>query len=135
MKLSELNTDQALDALCEMTPYISNIVADEAVVNAVGKMLDNSQPLNLMGKSLLLANRMTEAVPLLLKTHRPDVYGILSVMNGKSVKQIAAQPVLDTMRQTAELFRDEDLLSFFRLSAQPGPAPRSAPSAPSPGSG
>ena len=60
--------------------------------------------------------------------------GILSVMNGKSVKQIAAQPVLDTMRQTAELFRDEDLLSFFRLSAQPGPAPRSAPSAPSPGS-
>lgn len=63
-----------------------------------------------------------------------DVYGILSVMNGKSVKQIAAQPVLDTMRQTAELFRDEDLLSFFRLSAQPGAAPRSAPSAPSPGS-
>ena len=134
MKLSELNTDQALDALCEMTPYISNIVADEAVVNAVGKMLDNSQPLNLMGKSLLLANRMTEAVPLLLKTHRPDVYGILSVVNGKTTKEIAAQPLMETMRQVSELFRDEDLLTFFKSSAQQDQSIPSAPSAPSPAS-
>lgn len=135
MKLSDLSTDQALDALCEMTPYISNIVSDEAVVNAVGRMIDNNQPLNLIGKSLLIADRMTEVVPLLIKAHRPDVYGVLSVVNGKSVKQIAAQPLLDTMKQAVELFQDEELLAFFKSFAQRDQNAPSAPSVPSHGSG
>ena len=36
MKLSELSTDRALDVLCELTPYISNIASDEKMPGEPG---------------------------------------------------------------------------------------------------
>lgn len=132
MKLSELGTDKALDVLCEMTPYISNIASDEAVVVAVGKVVDTSTDMNLFGKGLLLVERLGEIIPMLLKGHRADVYGILSVMNDRPVAEIAAQKLTETVRQVRELFQDPELLSFFKSSAQQGQNEPSAPSAGSP---
>lgn len=132
MKLSELSTDRALDALCELTPYISNIASDDSVVSAVGKIVDTSKDLNLYGKGLLLVERMGEIIPALLKGHRRDVYGILSVMNERPAEEIAAQPIRNTIRQVLELFQDQELLSFFRSSAQQEQTEQSAPSASSP---
>lgn len=129
MKLSDLSTDKALDVLCELTPYVSNIASDDAVVGAVGKIVDTSKDLNLYGKGLLLVERMGEIIPVLLKAHRPDVYGILSVMNERSAADIATQKITDTIQQTRELFRDPELLSFFRSSAQQDRTEPSAPSA------
>lgn len=134
MKLSELSTDRALDVLCELTPYISNIASDEAVVKSVGKIVDAEKDLNIYGKGLLLVERMGEIVPVLLKTHRPDVYGILSVMNERPAAEIAAQKITETIRQVRELFQDPELLSFFKSSAQQGQSEPSAPSVPSPAS-
>lgn len=134
MKLSELSTDGALDVLCELTPYISNIASDEAVVNTVGKIVDTDKDINLFGKGLLLVERMGEIVPVLLKAHRPDVYGILSVMNERSTEEIAAQPVMDTIRQVRGLFQDEDLMAFFRSSARQAQTAPSAPSVSAPAS-
>lgn len=132
MKLSELSTDKALDVLCELTPYASNIASDEAVVSAIGKIVDTSKDLNLYGKGLLLVERMGEIIPVLLKTHRADAYGILSVMNERPVAEIAAQKLTETMRQVRELFRDEEFVAFFRSSARQGQTAPSAPSASSP---
>lgn len=132
MKLSELSTDKALDVLCELTPYISNIASDDAVVGAVGKIVDTDKDINLYGKGLMLVERLGEIVPVLLKTHRPDVYGILSVMNERPVAEIAAQKITDTIRQVRELFQGQELLLFFKLSAQQEQTASSVPSAPSP---
>lgn len=132
MKLSELSTDKALDVLCELTPYISNIASDDAVVGTVGKIVDTGKDINLYGKGLMLVERMGEIVPVLLKTHRSDVYGILSVMSERPAEEIAAQPIRNTIRQVRELFQDPELLSFFRSSAQREQTEPSAPSAESP---
>lgn len=132
MKLSDLSTDRALDVLCELTPYISNIASDEAVVAAVGKIVDKDKDINLFGNALLLMERMGEIVPALLKNHRTDVYGILSVMNERPAAEIAAQKLTETVRQVRELFQDPELLSFFKSSAQQEQAEPSAPSAASP---
>lgn len=132
MKLSELSTGRALDVLCELTPYVSNIASDDAVVSAVGKIVDTSRDLNLYGKGLLLVERMGEIIPVLLKTHRADVYGVLSVMSERPVAEIAAQPILDTIRQARKLFQDPELLHFFKSSARPAQTAPSAPSASSP---
>ena len=83
---------------------------------------------------MIIADRVVEVLPLLLKNHRADVYGILSVLNEKPVDEIRAQPVRDTIRQVREAFRDEDLLSFFRSSARQGQNEPSVPSAESPAS-
>ncbi len=129
MKLSELSTDRALDVLCELTPYISNIASDEAMVSAVGKIVKPADDTNIYGAGLMLVERMGEIIPALLRAHRPDVYGILSVLNEKSVADIGVQPVRDTIRQVREVFQDEDLLSFFRSSARQAQTGPSAPSA------
>ncbi len=133
MKLSELTTDRALDVLCELTPHIYSITSDKNIVDSVSKVvradLDNT---SLYGQYMIIADRVVEVLPLLLKNHRADVYGILSVLNEKPVDEIRAQPVRDTIRQAREAFRDEDLLSFFRSSARQGQNEPSAPSTESP---
>lgn len=133
MKLSELSTDRALDVLCELTPCIYNITSDKEIVDSASKVIhaDLSET-SVYGQYLMIADRIVEILPMLLKNHRPDVYGILSILNEKPVSEIAAQPVRDTIRQVREAFQDEDLLSFFRSSAQRAKTESSAPSAESP---
>ena len=128
MKLSELSTDKALDVLCELTPYVGNIANDKEVVNTVGKVMESGQEMNRYGQVMLVLGRVGDFLPLLLKSHRPDVYGILSVMNERPVAEIAAQKLTDTIRQVRELFRDEEFVAFFKSSAQ---RERSEPFAPS----
>lgn len=132
MKLSELSTDRALDVLCELTPYVSNVASDDAVVSAVGKVIKPKDETNVYGAGLMLMERMGEIVPLLLKTHRPDVYGVLSVLNEKTAEEIAAQPVGDTIRQIKDVLRDSELLDFFKSSARQAQTEPSAPSASAP---
>lgn len=134
MKLSELSTDRALDVLCELTPYIANITNDEELVRTLGRKMDNSAETNLYGQFALLAGRIGEITPLLLKTHRADVYGILSILNEKPAAEIAAQPVTETMRQVLEVFQDTELIRFFRSSVRREQTGSSAPSADSPAS-
>lgn len=134
MKLSELSTDRALDVLCELTPYVSNITDDKELMDTLGKELEISEGMNLYGQVGVLAGRIGELAPLLLRTHRTDVYGILSAINERTPAEIAAQPVMDTIRQARELFQDIDLMSFFRSSARQGQSEPSAPSADCPAS-
>lgn len=113
MKLSELSTDKALDALCELTPYVSNICEDTDLVGTLGEVIKYDD-MNIYGQFALMAGKIGKITPILLRTHRADVYGILSVMNEKTVGEIAAQPVADTIRQVREAFQDVELLRFFK---------------------
>lgn len=63
---------------------------------------------------LLGAQKITAVIPLLLKTHRPDIYAILSIVGEKSVEEVAAQNVMATMWQMHELLNDKELVSFFK---------------------
>lgn len=148
MKLSELSTDKALDVLCELTPYASSIMEDEQILSVLDGFMgraaaekqeneeneeskkdgDGDEDVGAAAAGIRMFGGMVKNIPLLLKTHRADVYGILSVMNERPVAEISAQPIRDTIQQTRELFQDEELLSFFKSSAQ-GQTEPSAPSA------
>ncbi len=112
-KLSEFGTDECLDVLCEITPHIVNIVSDEEIMNAIGKPMDKTT-VTKVGVMLLGAQKITAVVPLLLKTHRADIYAILSVMGGKSVEEVAKQSTMATLWQIKTLSEDKELLSFFK---------------------
>lgn len=134
MKLSELSTDHALDVLCELTPFVANICEDGDLVATLGEKIDLDENMNMYGQFTMLAGKIGKITPILLKTHRVDVYNILSVLNEKPVDEIAAQPIGDTIRQVREAFQDSELLSFFRSFVQRGQKEQSAPSADSHGS-
>lgn len=112
-KLSEFGTDECLDVLCEITPHIVNIVSDEEIMNAIGKPMDKTT-VTKVGVMLLGAQKITAVVPLLLKTHRADIYAILAVMGGKSVEEVSKQSTMATLWQIKTLSEDKELLSFFK---------------------
>lgn len=139
MKLSELSTDRALDVLCELTPYASSIMEDDEILSALGGFMNQSadakeDDASMSEKGIMMFCGLVKNIPLLLKTHRPDVYGILSVLNEKTVAEIAAQPAGETIKQIKDVFRDSELLDFFKSSARRAQTEPSAPSAESPAS-
>ena len=117
MKLSELTTERAADVLCELTPYIANITGDKALLDELEKKFDRK------GKSVaemytFAAHKYATLVPILLKDHREDVFGVLSVLNETELDKIAKQKVMETMKQVRDLFQDKELLDFFKSFGQ-----------------
>ena len=113
MKLSQLTTERAADVLCELTPYIANITGDKALLDELANKFDSK------GKSAaelytFAAHKCATLVPILLKEHRSDVFGVLSVLNECAADEIAKQKVMKTMKQVRDLFQDKDLLDFFK---------------------
>ena len=118
-KLSDLGTDECMDVLCAIAPSIQEIVDDNDIMNALGKAIDKNG-LTTAGVYMAATSKLVGAVPMLFKTHRADVYNILSSVGGVTVEDIKAQNMLDTMQQTKEILQDKPLLDFFGLSKRGG---------------
>lgn len=113
MKLSELTTERAADVLCELTPYIANITGDKSLLDELANKFDSK------GKSAaelytFAAHKYATLVPILLKEHREDVFGILAVLNEMEPEKVAKQNILSTMMQVRSALKDKELLVFFK---------------------
>ncbi len=132
MRLSELSTDKALDVLCELTPHIASIIEDEQIVSGMNAIMpekrEEKEEPNYLTTGIQMFGGIAKLAPVLLKTHRDNVYGILSALNEKTVEEIAAQSVKDTICQLREVFQDNELLNFFKSFMQ---RVRTEPSVPS----
>lgn len=113
MLISQLTTDRAADVLIELTPYIANIVKDEILTNTLGKTID-TEGMSRIGIVAAGVQRLSDYIPFLLKDHRSDLYGILSILNEKTAKEIAAQNIMQTISMTKEVLQDKDLIDFFK---------------------
>lgn len=114
MRLSELSTDRATDVLCELTPYIANIVSDEELLEELKKAVDRKDIVNKAQWLAVGAEKITKILPILLKKRKEDVFGILAVMNEKTVEEIAKQNILVTLKQAKTAFKDKELIDFFK---------------------
>ncbi len=117
MKISKLSTDEALDLFCRITPYVTNIVSDEALMDTIGSAL-NTEGMTKAGIMIAAAEKVTALVPIVLRNHRADVYGIVAAVNGMEPDEIARQNFLKTSVQIRDICRDKELVSFFRSFAQ-----------------
>lgn len=113
MKLSELTTERAADVLCELTPYIANITGDKSLLDELANKFDSK------GKSAaelytFATHKYAALVPILLKKHREDVFGILAVLNEMEPEKVAKQNILSTMMQVRSVLKDKELLVFFK---------------------
>lgn len=114
MRISKLSTDRATDVLCELTPYIANIVSDEELLEELKKAVDRKDIVNKAQWLAVGAEKITKILPILLKKHKYDVFGILAVMNEKAVEEIAKQNFLATLKQAKAAFKDKELIDFFK---------------------
>lgn len=114
MKLSEMTTDRAMDVLCEITPFIANITADEELLEELRNAID---PKAVKTKAELMVKgveKITKLIPIVLKKRKADVFGILAALNEKTVEEIGKQNIIATMAQVREVVKDKDLMDFFK---------------------
>lgn len=111
MKLSEMSTDHAADALVRIAEPAAEIVNDDKVWELwerMGKM----EKANIRDQ---IAFIVRDIAPVLLKDHRNALYIVLAIMTEKTVGQIANQPIKDTIQDIKNSV-DGELLSFFTPS-------------------
>lgn len=114
MKLSEMTTDRAADVLCEITPYVTNIVADEELLAELKRAVSADE---VQTRAELLAKgaeKITKIVPIVLKKRKADMFGILAALNDKTAEEIGKQNILATMKQVRDIVKDKDLMDFFK---------------------
>lgn len=114
MKISEISTDNAMNVLCELTPYVTNIVTDENLVGELKKAIDFKEANTMAEKMALTAGKITKIIPIILKNRKSDVFGIVGVLNGKTIEEVAKQNIIVTMKQIRDIAKDKELLDFFK---------------------
>ena len=117
MKLSELDTSRAADVLCEAGAYALNILTDEELAAELKSKIDSSGELSRLELYAFGVQKISTLLPIILKKHRDDVFGILAAVNGCAVKDIASQNIMVTMQQVKELASDKDMIDFFKSCA------------------
>lgn len=116
LKISELTTEAGLDVFVELTPYVAGIATSESLnaeLTALAETPQNTVKSKLQ-QLVFGADVFSRLIPILLKERRADIYGIISVLNGQTVEEIAEQNIMLTIAQIREVFKDEKLLSFFK---------------------
>lgn len=114
MKFSELTTDNALDVFCEVIPYIEKIMNDENLVNELKQELDIDENTTNVEKTAIVLSKVKVIAPIVLKTHRDDVLGIVATINGSDIETIRKQNIVKTLIQVREVISDKDFMDFFK---------------------
>ena len=117
MRISELSTDKAADVLCEVSTYALNIVTDDELRDSLKAQIDAEKPQTVGERYAIGAQRIGQWIPILLKKHRDDVFGILAAINGTTIAAIKKQNIIKTMLQVREAVKDKDLMDFFKSCA------------------
>ena len=113
MKLSEMNTAQFAECVCELASPLSAIAQDDNVFKVIEEIMnvDTKKPV-----IAVFGQIISVLVPVLLKEHRDDLFAVLSALTGKSVSKITKQNALETIKEAKECI-DKDFLDFFISSA------------------
>lgn len=118
MRFSQLNTDQAADVLCELTPYIANITGDKKLLDELAKKFDMKRK-STAELYVFATQKIAKILPVVLKDHKEDIFGILAVLNDTTPEAVSKQSVLTTIKQARDVLADKELLNFFKSLQQP----------------
>ena len=112
-KISELTTDNAVDVMCEIIPYVEEIITDEELMCELRKKLNLSEGANKMEFYYALIGKISRIAPILLKKRKNAIYGILAAVNEVSVESMGKQNFIITLRQITELVKDKQVVELF----------------------
>lgn len=115
MKISELTTERAADVLCEVSIYALNILSDKKLLASLRMQLEGTDGDRTKAELIAIASeKIAELIPLLLKKHKDDVFGIVAAVNGLTLEQVRKQKIIATANAVREMAQDKDLIDFFK---------------------
>ena len=115
MKISELTTERAADVLCEVSIYALNILSDKELLASLRMQLEGTDGDRTKAELIAIASeKIAELIPLLLKKHKDDVFGIVAAVNSLTLEQVRKQKIIATANAVREMAQDKDLIDFFK---------------------
>lgn len=115
MKLSEMNNDECIKKVVEITPYLGEIMQDEELVKIYYDRIDIKGMSEKEGKIKGVVkgiSNFTKLIPILLTKHKENIYHVLAIVNDKKFEEIGKQNPVETIKQLKELWSDKELLNF-----------------------
>lgn len=106
MKLSEMTTKQAAACMAELAAPIEAIAKHPKMREMLEKRNEEENA------SIPAVDLLAIALPVLCRDCFDDTAKVLAVLTGKTAKEIASQPIRQTIRDARDVF-DADLASFF----------------------
>lgn len=112
MKISEMNNDQATDALIRISGPFESICCDDEVKEALDEIskMGNEPMIKAVGRIIPFATG------LLLKKHKRDLYEIISALTMKPLSAVGKMNFKETVETLQESY-DDILRDFFTRTA------------------
>ncbi len=104
MKLSEMTTDKAAELIVEVSPLIDKLIDDELVS-------DLETVISFEGKTIgeiyaIGAKKISTILSIVIKNHRAELFGIIGMISGKTIEEVAEMKMKDTINEVKTFFND-----------------------------
>lgn len=101
-----MTTEQTIDQMMELLPFVSNVLADPDLQELGAKLRKgpNGEPAQLDG-----LQAMNHVIPLMFTKHRQDLYCILGVQLGKTPEQVKNLP----FEEVRAVLKSDSMSAFF----------------------
>lgn len=104
MKLSEMKTQDAFEAMVTMLPHVTAILEDTDLAEEKQKIKD---------KKATGAQSFGAIMPLVIGRHGDDMVSIVAAVTGKTVQEVRDMPMSEMQEEFDEAWKD--VLGFFPL--------------------
>lgn len=110
-----MNTEKTLDQMMELLPFITPILDDPALKDMRPDLRPNPDE----GKSgFSMSELIARIYPLMLTSHRAELYGILGVLTGKTTEDVKLLPFAEIKKILKEENVLKDFFDFFPFLLQ-----------------
>lgn len=113
MKISEMNNEQAADALARLAVPFGNLCEDKQI----DVMLKKYQGMKKMPGLQIIGKFLPEVATFALKNHRDDMFEIVGALTMQTAQQAAKMNFVETLKILRESY-DDTLKDFFTSSIQ-----------------
>ena len=108
-----MRTDVAIDKLCNIAPLLAEL-SDKLAADKEFKAMMNTRK-NMNNREFIF-----KFLPYFINNYREEALNILAVWNEKTVDEVKAQGIGETIAEVKTIFADKDFRSFFSSSSASG---------------
>lgn len=109
MKISELNFEQTIEILGNITPYITSIMKDKELIESLKKKTKSDKDDYNRGIDIL-----NKSIPVILNSHKEDIIHILAILNFESYETTKNKNIFEVVRDIQNLLDDKELIAFLK---------------------
>ena len=109
MKISEMDNEQAANALIRIATPLGNICDDEQITGIITRYQEMEETPIIK----VIAKFMPEIVSVAFKKHKNDLFEIVGALTLQSADKVSKMNFLQTINVIKDAINDEDMKDFF----------------------